>query len=160
MNVRTPHLRAFARFLPLLMLGLAAPVLPRRACAATPVSTAAGPQRPNSLPHNPENGNLPDTPTSATGAANVDGSPAATAGALGLQMFSLTQGGVVNGGWPYYTDDTVFSSPALVDVNGDGVPDVVIGGDSAPGGPIPWRGGRLRAISGHGGTMWQDPVHA
>jgi hypothetical protein len=116
----------------------------------------SGHQRWNFLPTDPQNGNLAVTSTMAIGDVTGDGIPDVTAGALGLQMFSLTQAGVVNGGWPYYTDDTVFSSPGLVDVNGDGVPDVVIGGDSAPGGPIPWQGGVLRAISGHGGTMWQD----
>ena len=80
----------------------------------------------------------------------------ATIGALGLEMPSYNAvSGVMNPGWPYYTDDTVFSSPALADVNGDGIPDVVVGGDSTPGGVIDHRGGLVRAVTGGGQTLWQ-----
>jgi hypothetical protein len=118
--------------------------------------TRSGGQRFNFLPSDADSGNLAVTSTMAIGDITGGGVPDVTAGALGLHMFSLNQGGGLLPGWPYYTDDTVFSSPALADVNGDGVPDIIIGGDSAPGGPIPWQGGVLRAVNGHGGTIWQD----
>ena len=63
-------------------------------------------------------------------------------------------GGVLPG-WPYFTDDTSFSTAALADVTGGGIPDVVIGGDSSPGGAFNGRGGLVRAVSGGGRTIWQ-----
>ena len=94
--------------------------------------------------------------TFAVGDITGSGVPSATIGALGLEMpsYSAVTGGM-NPGWPYYTDDTVFSSPALADVNGDGIPDVIVGGDSSPGGPIDHRGGLVRAVTGGGQTLWQ-----
>ena len=94
--------------------------------------------------------------TPALGDVNADGVADATAGALGLQMYSLNAvSGGVNPGWPYYTDDTVFSSPALADLNGNGQTEVVIGGDSTPGGTIDHRGGLVRALDGAGHVIWQ-----
>jgi len=80
----------------------------------------------------------------------------ATIGALGLNdwSFSAPSGGVLPG-WPYFTDDTSFSTAALADVTGGGIPDVVIGGDSSPGGAFNGRGGLVRAVSGGGRTIWQ-----
>jgi hypothetical protein len=94
--------------------------------------------------------------TPAVGDINADGVPDVTAGALGLQTYSLNAlSGAVNPGWPYYTDDTVFSSPALTDLYGNGQTEVVIGGDSSPGGTIDHRGGLLRALDGSGHVLWQ-----
>ncbi|HZT66436.1 MAG TPA: hypothetical protein VFA11_11660 [Acidimicrobiales bacterium] len=94
--------------------------------------------------------------TMALGDINADGAPDATAGALGLQMYSLNAiSGGVNPGWPYYTDDTVFSSPALTDLDNNGQTEVVIGGDSTPGGTIDHRGGLVRALDGAGHVIWQ-----
>ena len=95
----------------------------------------------------------------AIGDTTGSGMPDANIGALGLQSPSYNAiSGVMNAGWPFYTDDTVFSSPALADVNGDGVNDIVIGGDSTPGGPINFRGGMMRAIDGHGRLLWEFNV--
>jgi putative cell wall-binding protein len=80
-------------------------------------------------------------------------------GTLGLQsIWSLEQDGVRHQGFPYYADDTVFSSAALVDVDGDGRRDIVIGGDSTPGPPVDWKGGMVRAIRGNGSLIWEYRV--
>ena len=92
--------------------------------------------------------------TAAIGDTNNDGVPDITAGTLGLTMPSYNAGGGMNAGWPLYTDDSVFSSPALADVNGDGQSDIIVGGDSTAGGPVPWRGGIIRAVSGNGQELW------
>ena len=60
--------------------------------------------------------------------------------------------------WPYYTDDTVFSSPALADADGDGVDDVIIGADSSPGPPVDHRGGFMRAIRRDRTAIWQFAI--
>ena len=83
------------------------------------------------------------------------GIPDVTVGALGLRSWSWNANGSLNAGWPYYTDDTVFATSALADLDHDGVPDVVMGGDSSPGGLINWRGGIVRAVRGDGRTLWQ-----
>jgi hypothetical protein len=94
----------------------------------------------------------------AIGDLTGDGLPDATIGALGLQSPSYTAAsGVMNKGWPFFTDDTVFSSPALQDVTGSGVPDVIMGGD-ATAGPGSFRGGMMRAIAGDGHLLWQFNV--
>jgi hypothetical protein len=97
--------------------------------------------------------------TPALGDVNADGTPDATFGALGLKAWSLSQSGGVNAGWPYYTDDTTFSSAALVDVNGDGSTDVVVGGDSTAGGPIDHKGGLVRALTGSGQLLWEFRIN-
>jgi outer membrane protein assembly factor BamB len=53
-----------------------------------------------------------------------------------------------------YWDDTIFASPALADVTGDGVAEVISGGDSTPGLPVDWRGGMVRAVTGTGRVVW------
>jgi len=94
----------------------------------------------------------------AIGDVTGNGQPDATIGALGLQSPSYTAAsGVMNPGWPFFTDDTVFSSPALADVTGSGVPDVIMGGD-ATAGPGSFRGGMMRAITGAGHLLWEFKV--
>ena len=91
------------------------------------------------------------------GDINGDGVAEATLGALGLNAWSFSApSGTVTPGWPYYTNDTVFSTAALADITGQGVPDVIMGGDSSPGtGPRDHRGGLVRAVSGDGRTLWE-----
>ena len=49
-------------------------------------------------------------------------------------------------GFPVNNDDTVWSSPALFDVDHDGDMEIFIGGDSTPGGYVNHLGGIFRAI--------------
>ncbi|MGH2721028.1 MAG: FG-GAP repeat domain-containing protein, partial [Actinomycetota bacterium] len=107
----------------------------------------------------PHSAALPIHATPTLGDINADGTADATFGALGLKAWSLNQSGGVNSGWPYYTDDTTFSSAALVDVNGDGATDVVVGGDSTPGGPVDHRGGLVRALTGSGQLIWEFRIN-
>jgi hypothetical protein len=94
----------------------------------------------------------------AIGDTDGDGLPDATIGALGLQSPSYNAiSGVMRPGWPFFTDDTVFSTPALADLQGTGVPDIVMGGD-ATAGPGSFRGGMMRAITGSGKLLWQFNV--
>jgi putative cell wall-binding protein len=101
---------------------------------------------------------------------DVDGSPDKNVsfGTLGLlSAWSVSSSGNVRTGcgvdveyptgacWPFYTDDTVFSSPALADADGDGIDDVIIGADSSPGAPVDHRGGILRAIKSNRTAIWE-----
>ena len=97
--------------------------------------------------------------TPAVGDPDNDGVPDATAGALGLEAYSLNAvSGAVVAGWPFRTNDTVFSSPALADLTGSGSTDVVEGGDSTAGFPVNGRpiaqGGILYALDGAGNLLW------
>ena len=92
----------------------------------------------------------------AIGDITGDGQPDATIGALGETAPSYTAtSGTMNPGWPFFTNDTVFSSPALADIGG---PAVVMGGDSTPGPNGAFRGGMMRAINGAGHLLWQFNV--
>src|SRR5438477_263594 len=88
-----------------------------------------------------------------TGAGVAD----VTVGALGLQSWSWDVNGRLNPGWPFYTDDTVFATPALADLSGDGTTEVVMGGDASPGGVFRpnHRGGVVRAVRGDGRLLWR-----
>lgn len=110
----------------------------------------------------PNQASAPVYPTMAVGDINGDGSLSATAGALGLDAYSMNATtGAVNRGWPVRTNDTVFSSPSLASLSGVGPPDVVMGGDSSPGAPFKGhnarpvqQGGILYAINGTGNLLW------
>jgi hypothetical protein len=63
--------------------------------------------------------------------------------------------GASNGGWPYMTDDSSFSSGAVADVDGDGASDFIFGGDGTPGGYVDVKGGVLRAMRANGTEIWR-----
>ena len=89
---------------------------------------------------------------SAPAVANLDctSHPDVVAGALGQEEYTLdaTNGSVLTG-WPLFTYDTVFSSPAVADVAGQRL--VFEGGDMTAIG-----GGVLRAMNGAGRVVWTD----
>ena len=105
---------------------------------------------------------------------DIDGTadPNVSFGTLGLLgAWSVSSSGNVRTGcpvdveyptgacWPYYTDDTVFSSPALADADGDGIDDVIIGADSSPGAPVDHQGGFLRALDHDRTAIWQYAIN-
>jgi putative cell wall-binding protein len=105
---------------------------------------------------------------------DVDGTsdPNISFGTLGLlSAWSVSSNGNVRGGcgvdveyptgacWPYYTDDTSFSSPALADANGDGINDVIIGADSSSGPPVDHQGGFMRALNHNRTAIWEFPLN-
>lgn len=93
----------------------------------------------------------------AIGTVAANGQPAAVAGDLGQEMYALNAhtGGVLPG-WPYLTADSVFSSPALVQLPGSTTPSVVEGSDQSQGAPGSGyvKGGTLRAVTGTGHLLW------
>ena len=105
---------------------------------------------------------------------DIDGTPDLNVsfGTLGLlSAWSVSSNGTVRGGcavdveyptgacWPFYTDDTVFSSPALGDANGDGIDDVIVGADSTPGPPVDHRGGFMRALDHNRTAIWEFAIN-
>jgi hypothetical protein len=100
--------------------------------------------------------NLPVQATPVIGDIHRAGVADVTVGDLGQTVLSVSQNGSTNPGWPYLAYDSVFSSAALADVNGDGTTDVVEGGDSYPGTPGHPKGGLVRAIDGGGQTLWES----
>ena len=82
------------------------------------------------------------------------GVSAVVAPSLGMEEYALnTSTGAVLSGWPFFTADSGFSTPSLVDLYGNGETDVVQGGDSTAGqamGQVYPSGGHLRIISPSG----------
>lgn len=75
-------------------------------------------------------------------------------GAVGRRVYAFRRDGTFLPGWPVTTALQVFNSPALADLTGDGVLDVVISEDRAPNQgsePDPF----LYAFSGAGALLWQ-----
>src|SRR6266498_406729 len=79
--------------------------------------------------------------------------------ALPISILSVRQDGPANPGWPYLAYDSVFSSGALADVNGDGQTDFIDGGDSCCGNPGHPKGGLVRALTGGGQTLWEYRIN-
>ena len=82
-------------------------------------------------------------------------------GTWGHQVVALDRFGDELPGFPVDVFDTVWSSPALFDSDGDGDLEIFIGSDWYPGGPTDHLGGWLRAydVTGSGVTqLWQAPA--
>jgi hypothetical protein len=106
--------------------------------------------------------------TPAVGDINGDGHPDIVFGSWDSRIYAIDSHcnllpGFLTSNYDYelnrwsanYNDDTVWSSPALYDVNGDGRLDILIGGDSSPGGPTDWAGGIFRALTWRDGHVYE-----
>lgn len=71
-------------------------------------------------------------------------------GAVGHKVYAWKTDGTFVPGWPVTTAGQVFSSPALADLDGDGIPEVIIS-DQPEGGQEPW----LYAFRGSGALLWK-----
>ncbi len=91
----------------------------------------------------------------ALGDVNKDGVVDASFGVLGLRAWSTDSSGNTGYGWPLYWDDTIYGSPALADITGDGQTEIIMPGDSSPGPPVDHRGGMVRALTGKGQQLWE-----
>ncbi|GIG29907.1 DUF4214 domain-containing protein [Cellulomonas marina] len=70
--------------------------------------------------------------TPATGYVDADGYPDLVTGSWGQGLTAMSGGNGGNiAGWPKWLWDTIWSSPAVGDVDGDGADEVVVGGDCA-----------------------------
>ena len=86
----------------------------------------------------------------------LNGQNSVVAPSLGQEAYALdASSGATVGGWPFFTADSGFTTPALADLYGNGQTEVVQGGDSSPGtalGQTYTAGGHLRVI-GAGGNL-------
>ncbi|MFZ4586070.1 MAG: FG-GAP-like repeat-containing protein [Acidimicrobiia bacterium] len=107
----------------------------------------------------------------AVGDVDGDGYPDIVFSSLDFRVWAVDRNcnllsGFVRGNYDYarnrwavnYFDDTIWSSPALYDVDGDGRYEIFQGGDSSPGGVVDYYGGVFRALDWRNGQleiMWQ-----
>jgi hypothetical protein len=103
------------------------------------------------------NGNYGVQASMAVG--SIDGVTGVTAPSLGQDQYALNAAnGAVLPGWPFFTADSGFGTPALADLYGNGQTEIVTGGDSSPGvayGETYTPGGHLRVL-GTGGNLICD----
>ena len=90
---------------------------------------------------------------------SLNGATSVVAPSLGQNAYALNAGnGGVLSGWPFFTADSGFSTPSLVDLYSNGQNEVIEGGDSTAGlanGAQYANGGHLRVI-GAGGNLICD----
>src|SRR5690606_11408768 len=78
-----------------------------------------------------------------------------------LNMHAVDRNGQNLPGFPMHVDDSVWSSPALYDIDGDGRHEIFVGIASTPGGTIDHRGGVFQAIDYRAGgpvVMWERRI--
>ncbi len=85
------------------------------------------------------------------------GGTGVVAPSLGQQEYAWdASSGALIGGWPFFTADSGFSTPAIADLYGNGQHEVVEGGDSSPGiayGVTYSPGGHLRVLGPSGNLV-------
>ncbi len=90
---------------------------------------------------------------------NLNGVTSVVAPSLGQDEYAFDAGnGSILPGWPFFTADSGFATPALADLYGNGQTEVVEGGDSSPGlayGQTYTAGGHLRVIGAGGNLICQ-----
>jgi hypothetical protein len=88
---------------------------------------------------------------------SLQGGTGVVAGSLGQEAYALSASdGSALPGWPFFTSDTVFSTPALSDLYGTGQTEIVEGGDQTAGfalGKHYSQGGHLRILNDRGGLI-------
>jgi FG-GAP-like repeat/FG-GAP repeat len=97
--------------------------------------------------------------TPAVADLDRDGVPEIIASSWDHHLWAWHRGGAVVAGFPYFLQDTSWSSVAVTDLDGDGYPEIVVGGDmdSFPGAPYP-AGGLIWAFWGNGKPMPGFPI--
>lgn len=94
----------------------------------------------------------------AVGDINADGAPEIVYGGFDQHVYARRADGVLLPGWPQFVLDTVWSSPALADLDRNGKLDVIIGVDAHyyRGEPrYSEDGGDLYAFRSDGSIMWR-----
>ena len=88
---------------------------------------------------------------------SLQGGTGVVAGSLGQEAYALNAAsGSALPGWPFFTSDSVFSTPALADLYGTGQTEIVEGGDQSAGfaqGRNYTQGGHLRILNDRGGLI-------
>ena len=94
---------------------------------------------------------------------NIDGVTGVTAPSLGQNQYAMNAvNGAVLPGWPFFTADSGFATPALADLYGNGQTEIVEGGDSSAGvanGVTYANGGHLRVLGGGGNLICDHHVN-
>jgi hypothetical protein len=107
----------------------------------------------------------PTQPQSAVAASmtvgNYAGGYGVEAGSLGQSTYVLGAGnGAVQGGFPWFSADSVFSTAAVADLYADGNNEIISGGDSSAGaayGQAYSNGGHIRILSSSGNAGTGSP---
>ena len=112
--------------------------------------------------------------TPVVGDIDGDGQPEIVVASWNQYLYAWHTNGQLVAGFPVFLYDTLWSSAALVDLNGDGRKEIVFGGDISnyPNSPYPFDGGLVWAIRSDGSvqpgfpiqlpgqTIWSSPAVA